>query len=118
MCIERCTHGSAGGVGKRASAPRPAPTQLEEEYEKRPPYGVVINDGSRVVVKHTEALRSEILSMAEKVRERRRGLGQEIEARHPLAKSRAHGHRGSCNLAARHWQGEQLLRSLGRNPPL
>ena len=29
MCIERCMHGLAGGVGKRASAPRPAPTQLD-----------------------------------------------------------------------------------------
>jgi hypothetical protein len=28
-----CMHGLAGGVGKRASAPRPAPTQQEEDAE-------------------------------------------------------------------------------------
>ena len=33
MCLERGMHGSAGGVGKRASAPRPAPTQREEDAE-------------------------------------------------------------------------------------
>jgi hypothetical protein len=33
VCIERCMHGLAGGVGKRASAPRPAPTQQEEDAE-------------------------------------------------------------------------------------
>ena len=33
VCLERGMHGSAGGVGKRASAPRPAPTQQEEDAE-------------------------------------------------------------------------------------
>ena len=33
MCLERGMHGSAGGVGKRATAPRPAPTQQEEDAE-------------------------------------------------------------------------------------
>ena len=33
MCLERGMHGSAGGVGKRASAPRPAPTQQAEDAE-------------------------------------------------------------------------------------
>jgi len=33
VCPERGMHGSAGGVGKRASAPRPAPTQQEEDAE-------------------------------------------------------------------------------------
>jgi hypothetical protein len=28
-----CTHGSEGGVGRRAQAPRPAPTQQEEDAE-------------------------------------------------------------------------------------
>ena len=33
VCPERGMHGLAGGVGKRASAPRPAPTQQEEDAE-------------------------------------------------------------------------------------
>ena len=33
VCPEKGMHGSAGGVGKRASAPRPAPTQQEEDAE-------------------------------------------------------------------------------------
>ena len=33
MCLERGMHGLAGGVGKRATAPRPAPTQQEEDAE-------------------------------------------------------------------------------------
>ena len=33
VCLERGMHGLAGGVGKRATAPRPAPTQQEEDAE-------------------------------------------------------------------------------------
>ncbi len=46
---------------------------IEEEYGVRPPFGVVVlGDGSRVQVENTERLRSEVLSVAEKIREHRR----------------------------------------------
>ena len=58
---------------------------IEEEYGERPPFGVVVlGDGSRVEVENTEALRSEVLAIAEKIRERRRALGEEIPVRQPL----------------------------------
>ena len=38
---------------------------IEDAYGKRPPYGVVVNDGRRVVVENTEELRSEVLAIAE-----------------------------------------------------
>src|SRR6185436_3229982 len=48
---------------------------VEEEYGERPPFGVVVlGDGSRVQVENTDALRSEVLSIAEKIRERRRAI--------------------------------------------
>ena len=87
---------------------------IEEKTGKRPPYGVVVNDGERVVVENTETLRSEVLAIAEQIRERRRTLAEEIEVRQSLAKCRACGHRGNCGQAARYWQGEQLLRTLGK----
>jgi CRISPR-associated exonuclease Cas4 len=87
---------------------------IEEKYGKRPPYGVVVNDRTRVVVENTEALRSEVLAIAEQIRKRRRALGEEIEVPQPLAKCRACGHRGNCEQASRYWQGEQLLRAVGR----
>lgn len=87
---------------------------IEERYGMRPPYGVVVNDGDRVVVRNTEELRLEVMAIAEEIRKRRRLLGEEIEVRQPLAKCRACGHRGNCGQASRYWQGEQLLRTLGR----
>ncbi len=42
---------------------------IEEEYGVRPPFGVVVlGDGSRIEVKNTEGLRSEVLGVAEKIR--------------------------------------------------
>ena len=86
---------------------------IEEEYGIRPPFGVVVNEGTRVMVENTKALRTEVLAIAERIRERRRIMGKEIEVRQPLAKCRACGHRGNCGQASRYWQGEQLLRSSG-----
>lgn len=78
-------------------APRPAPTQLEEEYGVRPPIGVVVlGDGSRVEVKNTEELRSKVLSIAERIRAARKALHEEIPVRQPPAKCRVCGQRGNC----------------------
>lgn len=70
---------------------------IEEEYGERPPFGVVVlGDGSRVEVENTEALRSEVLAIAEKIRERRRAIGEEIPVRQPAWKCRMCGQRGNC----------------------
>lgn len=70
---------------------------IEEEYGERPPFGVVVlGDGSRVEVENTEALRSEVLAIAEEIRERRRALGEEIPVRQPAWKCRICGQRGNC----------------------
>ena len=43
----------------------------------RPPYGVVVlGEGERVEVENTEELRSEVLAMAEKIREHRRNIAR------------------------------------------
>jgi CRISPR-associated exonuclease Cas4 len=70
---------------------------IEEKYGERPPFGVVVlGDGSRVEVENTEALRSEVLAIAEKIRERRRVLGEEIPVRQPAWKCRVCGQRENC----------------------
>src|SRR3954451_10497234 len=52
---------------------------IEEEYGERPPFGVVVlGNGSRVEVENTEALRSEVLAIAETIREHRARLREEI----------------------------------------
>src|SRR4051812_5999711 len=75
---------------------------IEEEYGERSPFGVVVlGDGSRVEVENTEALRSDVLSIAEKIRERRRVIGEEIPVRQPAWKCRVCGQRGNCSQATR-----------------
>jgi CRISPR-associated exonuclease Cas4 len=70
---------------------------IEEAYGKRPPFGVVVlGDGSRVQVKNTDALRSEVLAIAEKIREHRARLAEEIPVRQPAWKCRMCGQRGNC----------------------
>src|SRR3954465_137909 len=70
---------------------------IEEEFGVRPPFGVVvIRDGERVEVENTEALRSEVLAIAEKIREHRRHIEQEIRVRAIAAKCRACGQRRNC----------------------
>lgn len=70
---------------------------IEEEYGERPPFGVVVlGDGSRVSVENTEALRSEVLAVAEKIREGRWAIGEEIPVRQPAWKCRACGQWGKC----------------------
>ena len=71
---------------------------IEEEYGVRPPFGVVVlGDGSRVEVKNTEGLRSEVLGVTEKIREHRRTIREEIPVRQPAAKCQACGQRGNCS---------------------
>ena len=73
---------------------------IEEEYGERPPFGVVVlGDGSRVQVENSEALRSEVLAIAEKIRERRRAIGEEIPVRQPAWRCRMCGQRGNCGQA-------------------
>jgi CRISPR-associated exonuclease Cas4 len=77
-----------------SSGGHPAPTQLEEAYGERPPFGVVVlGDGLRVEVENTEALRLEVLAIAEKIRERRRAIGEEIPVQQPAWKCRICGQR-------------------------
>jgi CRISPR-associated exonuclease Cas4 len=74
---------------------------IEEVYGERSPFGVVVlGDGSRVQVQNTEELRSEVLSIAEKIRERRRALGDEISVRQPAWKCGRCGQRGNCGQAS------------------
>jgi CRISPR-associated exonuclease Cas4 len=73
---------------------------IEELYEVRPPHGfVVLGDDSRVRVENTEALRSEVLRIAAKIRELRRSIGEEVPVRQPVWKCRACGQRGNCRQA-------------------
>jgi CRISPR-associated exonuclease Cas4 len=49
---------------------------VEEHYGVRPPYGVlVLGDGRRVKIAHSEALRGWVLAMAERIRQHRQQLG-------------------------------------------
>ena len=71
---------------------------IEEEYGVRPPFGVVVlGDGSRVKVKNTERLRSKVLGIAERIREHRATIREEIAVRQPAAKCRACGQRAKCS---------------------
>jgi CRISPR-associated exonuclease Cas4 len=73
---------------------------IEEEYGKRPPYGVIVlGDGSRHEVENTEALQMEVLAIAEKIRERRRVINEEVPVRQPAWKCRMCGQRTNCGQA-------------------
>ena len=68
---------------------------LEEEYGVRPPHGVlVLGDGTRVVVKNTESLRSKVLEVADQIRRHRQRIEEEVPVRPPAAKCRVCGQRG------------------------
>ncbi|WP_435022736.1 CRISPR-associated protein Cas4 (plasmid) [Tundrisphaera sp. TA3] len=70
---------------------------IEEEYGVRPAHGfVVLGDGSRHEVENTESLRSEALAIAEKIREHRMSIGEEIRVRQPLWTCRVCGQRAVC----------------------
>ena len=71
---------------------------IEEAYGVRPPFGVVVlGDGSRVRIDNTKALRSEVLAIAEQIRERRATLSQPVSQ--PAYKCRRCGQRANCGQA-------------------
>jgi CRISPR/Cas system-associated exonuclease Cas4 (RecB family) len=71
---------------------------IEERYGVQPPYGVVmLGDGSRVQVPNTDALRSEVLSIAAMIRERRTRLTEPVVVSQPASKCRNCGQRGNCS---------------------
>jgi hypothetical protein len=73
---------------------------IEEEFGVRPPFGVVVlGDGSRVEVRNTGKLRSEVLEIAESIREHRRNIRDEIPVQQPAVKCRACGQRETCRQA-------------------
>jgi CRISPR-associated exonuclease Cas4 len=73
---------------------------IEEEYGVRPPHGVVVlGDGSRVQVRNTEALRSEVLSIAARIREQRARLALPVRVSQPVNKCRRCGQRPNCGVA-------------------
>jgi CRISPR-associated exonuclease Cas4 len=73
---------------------------VEEEFGVRPPFGVVvIRDGERVEVENTSELRSEVLAVAEKIRENRRKIREEIPVHQPAVKCRSCGQRPNCGQA-------------------
>lgn len=73
---------------------------IEDPYGVRPPHGfVVLSDGSRVRVENTEHLRSEALSIADRIRAHLRQLGSSIPVSPPPAKCRACGQRVHCDQA-------------------
>ena len=73
---------------------------IEEEFGVRPPHGVVVlAEGKRVEVENSEELKAEVLSVAEKIREHRRNIEQEIQVQAVAAKCRACGQRKNCSQA-------------------
>jgi CRISPR-associated exonuclease Cas4 len=73
---------------------------VEEQFSRRPPHGVVVlAGGKRVEVPFTDELRAEVLSIAEKIREHRRSIEQQIPVRPVPAKCRACGQREHCSQA-------------------
>jgi CRISPR-associated exonuclease Cas4 len=73
---------------------------VEEEYGVRPPHGVVVlGDGTRVIVKNTDGLRSKVLEVADQIRRHRQKIEEEIPVSQPTTKCRACGQRGNCGQA-------------------
>jgi CRISPR-associated exonuclease Cas4 len=74
---------------------------IEEKYGVRPPYGVVVlGDGSRVTVQNTDALRADVLAIAEAIRVRRARLTQPVPVSQPANKCRRCGQRANCSQAS------------------
>jgi len=74
---------------------------IEDEYGVKPSHGfVVLGDGRRVKVQNTPELRVEVLHIAERIREHRAKLREEIPVRQPAAKCRACSQRGNCRQAS------------------
>jgi CRISPR-associated exonuclease Cas4 len=70
---------------------------VEEHFGVRPPFGVVVlAEGRQVKVPNTDELRAEVLAIAEKIREHKRWLNEEIAVSQPVWKCRVCGQRGNC----------------------
>jgi len=73
-----------------------------EEYGIRHPFDFVVSrERERVEVENTEVFHSEILAVAEKIRQHRWKLGEEILVRQLAAKCRSCGQRANCGQGAR-----------------
>lgn len=74
---------------------------IEETYGVRPPFGVVVlGDGTRVEVTNTDALRAEVLTIANQIRLHRGKLLESIPVSQPPNKCRACGQRPNCGQAS------------------
>ncbi len=74
---------------------------IEEKYGVRPSFGfVVLGDGSRVKVLNSDVLRTEVLSIAGKIHDRRRQLAVPIPVRQPPNKCRSCGQRVNFTQAS------------------
>lgn len=70
---------------------------IEENHGKRPPHGfVVLGDGSRVRVENTDELCSEAVEIAERIREHRARMAEEIPVEQPAWKCQKCGQRSNC----------------------
>ena len=97
MCFESCMHGSAGGVGKRASVPRPAPTHLEDRLGVTPPRGfLVTGDGTRHRIENTAELRAWVLELAGEIRAARKTVAMPIPVAPRPGQCRPCGMREHC----------------------
>ena len=73
---------------------------IEEHYGVRPPFGVIVlGDGSRIEVPNTDALRREVLAIAEQIRTHRARLAESIPVSQPANKCRRCGQRANCTQA-------------------
>jgi CRISPR-associated exonuclease Cas4 len=73
---------------------------IEEHYGARSAFGVVVlGDGSRVEVPNTDALRREVLAIAEQIRTHRGRLAEMIPVSQPANKCRRCGQRANCTQA-------------------
>jgi CRISPR-associated exonuclease Cas4 len=73
---------------------------IEEHYGVRPLFGVVVlGDGSRVEVPNTDALRREVLAVAERIRTHRARLAESIPVNPPANKCCRCGQRANCAQA-------------------
>lgn len=83
---------------------------VEESYGVRPPYGVVVlGDGSSVKVENTEELRSEVLAIAERIREHRGDVEEPMTVNQPVQKCRACGQRQNCSVSSIRGQTKMVV---------
>ncbi len=73
---------------------------IEETFGRRPPCGaIVLEGGGPVEVPLTEELEAEVLSIAQRIREHRRRIHEEIPVRPAAGQCRGCGQRQNCSQA-------------------